>query len=80
MPQPENANILKHLEALVGERTPFSTPEPLEQAEGYIAHQFQSMGLAVSREAVLFEGITSHNIIGLKEAMLMFLPMTCAEE
>jgi len=34
MPQPENANILKHLEALVGERNPFSTPGPLEQAGG----------------------------------------------
>jgi hypothetical protein len=67
MPQPENANILKHLEALVGERNPFSTPGPLEQAGGYIAHQFQSMGLSVSREEVPFEGITSHNIFGLKE-------------
>ncbi len=69
MPQPENANILKHLQTLVGERNPFSTPDPLEQAAGYIAHQFQSTGLAVSREAVPFEGITSHNIFGLKEGM-----------
>ncbi len=67
MPQPENATILKHLEALIGERNPFSTPGPLEQAAGYIAHQFQSMGLSVSREEVPFEGITSHNIFGLKE-------------
>ncbi len=67
MPQPENANLLKHLEALVGERNPFTTPEPLEQAADYIAHQFQSMSLAVSREEVPFEGITSHNIFGLKE-------------
>jgi aminopeptidase YwaD len=68
MPQPESVNLLKHLEALVGERNPFSTPGPLEQAAGYIiAHQFQSMGRALSREEVLFEGITSHNIFGLKE-------------
>jgi len=67
MAQPENANILKHLEALVGERNPFTTPGPLEQAAGYIAHQFQSMGLSVSREEVSFEGTTSHNILGLKE-------------
>jgi Zn-dependent M28 family amino/carboxypeptidase len=67
MPQPENANLLKHLEALVGERNPFTTPGPLEQAAGYIAHQFQSMGLSVSREEVPFEGITSHNIFGSKE-------------
>jgi Zn-dependent M28 family amino/carboxypeptidase len=67
MPQPENANLLKHLKTLVGERNPFTTPEPLEQAGGYIAHQFQSMGLAVSREEVPFEGITSHNIFGLQE-------------
>lgn len=67
MPQPENASILKHLEALVGERNPFSTPDPLEQAAGYIAHQLQSMGLAVSREEVAFEGTISHNIFGLQE-------------
>jgi len=67
MPRPENATLLKHLQALVGERNPFTTPGPLEQAGGYIAHQFQSMGLAVSREEVPFEGITSHNIFGLQE-------------
>ena len=67
MVQPENTRILKHLEALVGERNPFSTPGPLEQAAGYIAHQFQSMGLAVSREEVSLEGTASHNIFGLKE-------------
>lgn len=65
--QPNRANILKHLEALVGERNPFTTPECLEQAAGYISHEFQSMGLVVSREEVPFEGITSHNIFGLKE-------------
>jgi Zn-dependent M28 family amino/carboxypeptidase len=67
MPQPANVNILKHLEALVGERNPFSTPGPLEQAGGYIAHQLQSIGLVVSREEVPFEGTASHNIFGLKE-------------
>jgi len=67
MVQPENTSIQKHLEALVGERNPFSTPGPLEQAAGYITHQFQSIGLAVSREEVPFEGTTSHNIFGLKE-------------
>ena len=67
MPQPDNVNLLKHLQALIGERNPFTTPGPLEQAAGYIAHQFQSMSLSVSREEVPFEGITSHNIFGLKE-------------
>ena len=69
MIQPANASILKHLEALVGERNPFSTPGPLEQADGYITHQLQSMGLAMSREEVSFEGTTSHNIMGLKEGI-----------
>ena len=64
---PDSANILKHLEVLVRERNPFTTPDVLEQAAGYIAHQFQSLGLAVSREAVHFEGTTSHNIFGLKK-------------
>jgi Zn-dependent M28 family amino/carboxypeptidase len=67
--QPDSANILKHLEALVGERNPFTTPDALEQAAGYIAHQFQSLGLTVSREEVHFEGTISHNIFGLKEGM-----------
>jgi Zn-dependent M28 family amino/carboxypeptidase len=69
MPQPENANLLKHLETLVGERNPFSTPGPVEQAASYIAHQFQLTGLTVSREEVPFEGTASHNIFGLKEGM-----------
>jgi len=64
---PESASILKYLEALVGERNPFSTPGPLEQAAGYIAHQFQEAGLAVSREEVPFEGTLTHNILGLKQ-------------
>jgi Zn-dependent M28 family amino/carboxypeptidase len=67
MVQPENVNIQKHLEALVGERNPFSTPGPLEQAAGYIAHQFQLINLTVSREEVSFEGTTSHNVFGLKK-------------
>ena len=66
MTPPDSAILLKHLEALVGERNPFSTPEPLEQAGAYIAHQFQSLGLAVSREAVPYEGTLTHNIFGLK--------------
>lgn len=66
MARPDNAFLLKHLEALVGERNPFSTPGPLEQAGGYIAHQLQATGLGVSREEVAFEGITSHNIFGWK--------------
>ena len=67
MNQPENASLLNHLKTLVGERNPFNSPEPLEQAAGYIALQFQSMGLNVSREEVPFEGIISHNVYGLME-------------
>lgn len=66
MNSPDSAILLKHLEALIGERNPFSSPEPLEQAGAYIAHQFQSLGLAVSREEVPFEGTLTHNIFGLK--------------
>ena len=65
---PPNSNrILKHLQALVGERNPFSSPGPLEQAGAYIAQYIQSVGLQVSREEVPFEGTVSHNIFGLKE-------------
>ena len=67
MQAPENETIMKHLEALVGERNPFSAPGPLEQAAGYIANQFQEVGLTVSREEVPFQGTVTHNIFGLKE-------------
>lgn len=67
MKSAETTHILKHLEALVGERNPFSSPGPLEQAAAYISHHFQSLGLAVSREEVPFEGTLSHNIFGLKQ-------------
>lgn len=67
MKAPDRARILKHLQALVGERHPFSAPGPLEQAGAYIAQHFQSLGLPVSREEVPFDGTVSHNIFGLKE-------------
>ncbi len=67
MHPPDSAHILNHLQALVGERNPFSAPGPLEQAGAYILQHFQNLGLSVSREEVPFEGTASHNIFGLKE-------------
>ncbi len=67
MHSPQSAHILNHLQALVGERNPFSAPGPLEQAGAYILQHFQNLGLSVSREEVSFEGTHSHNIFGLKE-------------
>ncbi len=67
MHSPNSAHILNHLQALVGERNPFSAPGPLEQAGAYILHHFQNSGLSVSREEVPFEGAVSHNLFGLKE-------------
>ncbi|NIQ02929.1 MAG: M20/M25/M40 family metallo-hydrolase [Nitrospinaceae bacterium] len=67
MTSPESEIIRQHLEALIGERNPYSTPGPLEQAGAYITQQLQSLGLAVSREEVPFDGMISHNIFGFKE-------------
>ena len=67
MPSPDIHFITRHLTELVGERNPFSAPDRLKKTGHYIAEQFASFGLKVTREAVPFEGRVSDNILGLKE-------------
>lgn len=66
MPETGLDRIGQHLENLVGERNPFTRPEHLDKADQYISHQFETMGLEVTREKVEYEGTQSYNILGHK--------------
>ena len=66
MHKPENSHIEAHLEALIGERNPHSSPETLAKAARYVSRHFESSGLKVREENVPFEGEDSVNILGLK--------------
>ena len=67
MREPNLKNIKRHLNELVRERNPFTTPDPLAEAGEYIRRQLQSANLAVREETVPFEGRQSMNILGLKQ-------------
>jgi Zn-dependent M28 family amino/carboxypeptidase len=57
-----------HLRALIGERHPVSSPAALRRAEGYLAEQFESLGLAVSTHPFKALGDTYRNVIGTRPA------------
>ena len=56
-------HIRSHLQALVGERHPVTSPTALHQAEQYLAEQFRSFGLTVSTHGLEAFGETYHNVI-----------------
>jgi len=58
-------NIRRHLEALIGERNPFSSPAALDSAGGYLEAQFRMLKLDVRTEPVGFEGTESNNVLGV---------------
>lgn len=58
----------RHLRALIGERHPVSSPTALRQAEGYLAEQFEALGLAVSTHPFKALGDTHRNVIGTRPA------------
>ncbi len=58
-------NIRRHLETLVGERNPFSSPSALHAAAGYLEHQFRMLNLSVLTEDVVYEGAESKNVLGV---------------
>jgi Zn-dependent M28 family amino/carboxypeptidase len=66
MPESGLDRIRQHLENLVGERNPFTQPEHLKTTAQYIANQFETMGLKLTREMVEYEGTQSYNILGQK--------------
>ncbi len=60
----ETTALRRHLERLVGERNPRTSPQSLRAAGDTLAAFFESIGLAVSREEVAFEGASFQNIYG----------------
>ncbi|MGH7165869.1 MAG: M20/M25/M40 family metallo-hydrolase [Nitrospiraceae bacterium] len=57
-----------HLQALVGERHPVSSPEALKQAEHYLTEQFRLLGLKVSLHPFDALGGTYYNVVAALSA------------
>jgi Zn-dependent M28 family amino/carboxypeptidase len=58
--------ILRHLQSLVGERHPQSTPHALAQAAEYLATQFAAYGWTTSGQPFRALGKSYFNILGVK--------------
>lgn len=56
-------HIRSHLQALVGERHPLTSPTAIHEAERYLAEQFRNFGLDVSTHGLDAFGGTYHNVI-----------------
>jgi aminopeptidase YwaD len=56
--------VLSHLQALISERHPLSSPAGLHRAQDYLAEQYQRMGLRVSLHGFRALGGTYNNVIG----------------
>ena len=56
--------LRQHLLALIGDRHPISSPAGLHLAEEYLARQFQSLELIVTRHGFAAISGTYHNIVG----------------
>ena len=59
-------SISRHLQSLVGERHPHSSPHALREAAAYIAAHFSAHGWTTTRQAFRAEGKTYRNILGAK--------------
>ncbi len=59
--------ITEHLEAIIGERNPFTSMQKLQETAGYIEDQYISLGLRVEKEDVPYNNISSQNILGCKD-------------
>jgi Zn-dependent M28 family amino/carboxypeptidase len=55
--------LLAHLQALVGERHPFSSPKKLQLAESYLSTQLRECGLAVDFHLFEARGEKYHNVV-----------------
>lgn len=64
-PAVEPARLRRHLESLIGERSPVRR-EALSAAERYIADQFTAAGWSVERHAVRWMGERYHNLIATR--------------
>jgi len=68
MLRPSANTLSKHLQALVGERNHFTSPQHLHAAGQYIRQRFQEARLDTQEQEIRFEGTQNHNILGLKKA------------
>nr|NIP99454.1 M28 family peptidase [Nitrospinaceae bacterium]NIR53617.1 M28 family peptidase [Nitrospinaceae bacterium]NIS84020.1 M28 family peptidase [Nitrospinaceae bacterium]NIT83200.1 M28 family peptidase [Nitrospinaceae bacterium]NIU43133.1 M28 family peptidase [Nitrospinaceae bacterium] len=66
MERPKIDEIRTHLESLVGERHPLTSPDALHRAGAYIRSRFQALGLEVRQEPVPFEDTEFPNVLALK--------------
>ena len=66
MLSPTKERITQHLEALVGERNPYTSPGHLMASGNYISRQFHHYGLSVQEDTVLFDSMKSKNILGVQ--------------
>ena len=55
--------LLSHLQALVGERHPITSPARLRQAEEYLADSFSQFGLQVAAHPFMAWGVTYRNVV-----------------
>ena len=58
-----NSRLVSHLEALVGERHPVSSPKQLARTESYLTEQFHQLGWHVSHHSFPAFGGTYRNVI-----------------
>ena len=58
----------RHLQALIGERHPTSSPTALRRAEDYLIEQFKILGLEVTTHPFRALGGTYRNVIGTRSA------------
>ena len=62
----QRLRINRHLQALVGERHPETSPGPLRKAAHYLATQFAKSGWSTSGQLVRAWGKTYRNVVATK--------------
>ncbi|HEY2989083.1 MAG TPA: M28 family peptidase [Candidatus Binatia bacterium] len=77
MPRVAAADLKKHLERVVGERSPATSPAHLQIVEDYIEAEFKGLGLGVESDRFVYSGKNFRNIIaragGASRAPLIIL-------
>lgn len=55
--------LRRHVQALIGERHPQSSPAGLQRAADYLSKSFQALGFKVTEHAFAAQGGTFHNVV-----------------
>ncbi len=66
MLSPTKERITQHLEILVGERNPYTSPGHLAASGDYISQQFKHIGLKIREDRVPFDSMETKNILGIQ--------------